>query len=105
PTVKRIDAYFLKNLQEEGSRQKKLVLRRHDHATLAALVDGDALGPNVSDRIRDNYEYFRDQLTKADPSDVYRGIGRLVVVDVTLSARSDNPQLVFESLNSTGVDL
>ncbi len=39
PTAKRIDAYFLKNVQEEGGRQHKLVLRRHDQATLQALID------------------------------------------------------------------
>jgi uncharacterized protein with ParB-like and HNH nuclease domain len=40
PTPKRIDAYFLKNVQEEGEREQKLVLRRHDQATLRALIDG-----------------------------------------------------------------
>src|SRR6201981_2203696 len=34
PTPKRIDAYYLKNIQEEGERTQKLVLRRHDQATL-----------------------------------------------------------------------
>ena len=37
PTPKRIDAYFLKNVQEEGDREQKLVLRRHHQATLRAL--------------------------------------------------------------------
>ena len=59
----------------------------------------------VSERIRENYEFFREQLRDADPEDVYRGIGRLVVVDVTLERGIDNPQLIFESLNSTGMDL
>lgn len=36
PTAKKIDAYFLKNPEEEGNRHHKLVLRRHDQATLAA---------------------------------------------------------------------
>ena len=36
---------------------------------------------------------------------VYRGINRLVVVEVTLDRGSDDPQLIFESLNSTGMDL
>ncbi|MBE3130315.1 MAG: DUF1524 domain-containing protein, partial [Acidobacteria bacterium] len=36
---------------------------------------------------------------------VYRGVGRLVVVDVTLDRGRDDPQLIFESLNSTGMDL
>ena len=39
PTVKRIDAYFLRNFQEEGDREIKLKLRRHDDATLQALIN------------------------------------------------------------------
>lgn len=105
PTAKRIDAYFLKNLEEEGNRQHKLVLRRHDQATLEALLDRKKLPSGVSERIRDNYEFFREQLTNSDLEMVYRGIGRLIVVDVTLDRGIDDPQLIFESLNSTGMDL
>jgi len=105
PTPKKIDAYFLKNIQEEGERQHKLVLRRHDQATLQALVDCSELPKQPSDRIIENYEYFRDKIREEDPAHVYRGIGRLVIVDVTLDRNSDDPQLIFESLNSTGVNL
>ncbi len=105
PTPRRIDAYFLKNVLEEGDREQKLVLRRHDQATLRALIDGRELPPEISERIRDNYNYFRDQLSETNPSDIYRGIGHLVIVDVTLDRLFDDPQLIFESLNSTGVDL
>ncbi len=105
PTPRRIDAYFLKNVQEEGAREQKLVLRRHDQETLLALIDGEELPDNASDRIQENYGFFRDQLSGADPSEVYRGIGRLIVVDVTLDRQLDDPQLIFESLNSTGIDL
>jgi predicted transport protein len=41
----------------------------------------------------------------AEAGQVYAGIGRLIVVDVTLDRVSDDPQMIFESLNSTGVDL
>jgi uncharacterized protein with ParB-like and HNH nuclease domain/predicted transport protein len=105
PTVKRVDAYFLKNVQEEGDRLHKLVLRRHDQATLKALLDRTELPSEPSDRIRDNYDFFREQLSKADPASVYQGVGRLVIVDVTLDRGTDDPQLIFESLNSTGMDL
>ena len=105
PTAKRVDAYFLKNVQEEGSRLHKLVLRRHDQATLKALIDRTELPVEQSDRVRDNYEFFRDQLSKTDPGLVYQGVGRLVIVDVTLDRGTDDPQLIFESLNSTGMDL
>lgn len=105
PTAKRLDAYFLKNVQEEGERLHKLILRRHDQATLRALVDRVELPTPVSSRIQDNYEFFRERLRGVDPDTVYQGIGRVVVVDVTLDHGIDDPQLIFESLNSTGVDL
>ena len=105
PTAKRIDAYFLKNVQEEGDREKKLRLRRHDDDTLQALIDKTDLPRQPSPRIHENYELFCDLLSAADPETVYAGINRLVVVDVTLDRAVDDAQLVFESLNSTGVDL
>jgi uncharacterized protein with ParB-like and HNH nuclease domain len=105
PTTKRVDAYFLRNVQEEGNREHKLVLRRHDQATLQALLDRRELPVEVSARIRDNYEFFREQLKETSPEHVYRGVGRLIVVDVTLDRGADDPQLIFESLNSTGMDL
>ena len=60
-----------------------------------------------SELIIEAYRYFKDLLDspEADPDKVYRGIARLNIVDVKLEPRIDNPQLVFESLNSTGVDL
>ncbi|WP_316202036.1 MULTISPECIES: DUF262 and DUF1524 domain-containing protein [unclassified Bradyrhizobium] len=105
PTARRVDAYFLKNLQEDGPRHHKLVLRRRDQATLRALLDEAELPADSSDRIRDNYEFFKEQLKSSDPDTVYRGIGRLIIVDVTLDRGVDDPQLIFESLNSTGMDL
>jgi uncharacterized protein with ParB-like and HNH nuclease domain/predicted transport protein len=105
PTPKRIDSYFLKNKEEEGDRQYKLMLRRHDQATLRALLNGEEPPQDLSERISDNYDFFREQLSGANPQDVYRGIGRLVVVDVALDRGTDDPQQIFESLNSTGMDL
>lgn len=109
PTPNQIDAYFLKNEHESGDRRYKVALRRHDDATLRALVDSkDPSGvENRSDLIADAYSFFRGQLDSpdVDPGRVYRGIGRLNIVDVTLHHGIDNPQRVFESLNSTGVDL
>src|SRR5258707_1093072 len=49
PDPRRIDAYFLKNVQEEGDREQKLVLRRHDQATLRAIVDGKEPPHEASD--------------------------------------------------------
>ena len=109
PTPAQINAYFLINEHELGDRRYKVALRRHDDATLRALVDGK--NPleieNRSELVVEAYRYFRKQLNspEADPEQVYRGVGRLNIVDVTLHRPIDDPQRVFESLNSTGVDL
>lgn len=107
PNVEKIDDLFLKNAHETGDRRYKLALRRADDDTLHALLDGKTLHKNRSELIIQAYEYFRDRLSdpKCELDTVYRGINRLSVVDVTLERHVDNPQLVFESMNSTGVDL
>ena len=109
PTPEQIDRYCLKNDLERGDRSYKLILRRHDDETLRSLVDGkDSVDvTNRSDLVVEAYENFRQLLrsSEGDVEMIYRGIGRLNIVDVNLDPRVDNPQLVFESLNSTGVDL
>lgn len=44
-------------------------------------------------------------MAQVDVQIVYNGIKKLVVVDVSLTRGQDDPQMIFESLNSTGVDL
>lgn len=105
PTAKKIEAYFLKNLQEDGDRQYKLVLRRNDQVALCALLNDDTPPNNVAPRIVENFEFFKERMQGVDPATIYSGIGKLIVVDVTLDRFNDDPQMIFESLNSTGLDL
>ena len=105
PTPERINAYFIKNMHQTGERQYKLLLRRTDDATLRALVDCTPLPEPHSALILEACEHFRGLVKDCDPALVYREVARLNVVDVTLDPRYDDPQLVFESLNSTGLDL
>ena len=109
PTAAQIDAYFLTNEHESGDRRYKVALRRHDDATLRALVDSkDPFEmESRSELVVEAYRYFREQLKRPEvnPELVYQGVGRLNIVEVTLHRPMDDPQRVFESLNSTGVDL
>jgi predicted transport protein len=71
------------------------------------LVKGVDIPDSVSPRVFDNYRFFKEQLRNSglDLNTVYRGLGKLIVVDISLDRNHDNPQLIFESLNSTGLDL
>ena len=106
-SAKKLRSYYLLNPLEEGERGFKLLLTQTDKASLLAVVQQKPLPLEVSRRVRENFEYFEQQLVALgdDVSVVCRGIAKLVVVDISLTRDQDNPQLVFESMNSTGREL
>ena len=106
PTVKKINANFLVNDTEEDPEQRrKLRLRRQDDATLAAIIEVGEKPEHPSERILEAYDEFADLIAGTDPAVVWAGINKLIIVDVSLTRGIDDPQQVFESLNSTGKDL
>lgn len=95
---------FLLNADEDDERRFKLLLTQADKAALLALVKGAPIPTDTVSRVAENDQWFRDKL--ADPTldlvALCRGLDKLVVVDVKLETGVDNPQLVFEAMNSTG---
>lgn len=57
-------------------------------------------------RLTQNYKWFQRTLRKDEvvADDLYDAIGKLEIISITLGP-DDNAQLIFESLNSTGLDL
>ena len=105
PTRLELEDYYLRNTHGKGDRRHKLHLRRADQETMAAIVDAKECPAVVSERILENLEFFDEQLNNVDLGLVYRGIKKLVAIDVCLTRGQDDPQMIFESLNSTGLDL
>ncbi len=106
-SAKKLRSYYLLNPLEEGERGFKLLLTQTDKDSLLAVVQQKPLPLDVSRRVRENFEYFEQQLATfpEDISVVCRGVAKLVVVDIALNRDQDNPQLIFESMNSTGREL
>ncbi len=100
----RLDGYYLFNDREAGELRHKQLLTPHDRDTLIQLLDEGSATDNIS-LLVENYQYFKDQLRRTTLETVYKGIQKLIIVDIALDPRSDNPQLIFESLNSTGLSL
>src|SRR5690606_843258 len=61
----------------------------------------------TSRRIVQNYELFRSLIRQHENEleAICQGLAKLVIVDVSLDRSQDNPQLIFESMNSTGLEL
>ena len=106
-SAKKLRSYYLLNPLEEGERGFKLLLTQTDKASLLALVQQKAQPTDQSLRITENFAFFEEQVKNlgADLSALCHGLAKLVVVDIALSRDQDNPQLIFESMNSTGREL
>jgi uncharacterized protein with ParB-like and HNH nuclease domain/predicted transport protein len=101
---KKIRNRYLVNSDEDGERFHKLLLSQGDKETLKAIVQQVDSPPQPSERVAANFELFRMKLGAPglDLSAVCRGLAKLTVVDIRLDRTHDNPQLIFESMNSTG---
>ena len=101
---KQLSNYYLFNADEEGELLYKQLLTRHDKETLIQLLERREPA-DASHRLVENYAFFEAKLRRADLGVVFTGIKKLMVVDIVLNREHDNPQLIFESLNSTGLSL
>lgn len=107
-TAKKLKTYYLCNDAEEDDLFYKLVLTRADKDALKAIVDETPYDQDSPCRVIQNYRFFREKLNSIPLEDlnvIYSGLQKLIVVDIALDRERDNPQLIFESLNSTGLDL
>lgn len=96
---------YLVNKHRKDDTRFKLLLTRKDKETFTNLINDIDVPVNHSVKVVENYKYFLGQLNEENIQSVYKGIKKLIIVDVILERDKDNPQLIFESLNSTGVDL
>jgi uncharacterized protein with ParB-like and HNH nuclease domain/predicted transport protein len=106
-TKKKIMNYYLVNNDEEDEKFYKLILTQSDNNTLTQLLSDKNLSDEHSNKVFENYNFFVNTINKSgiDLNKLYTGISKLIVVDIALDRDHDNPQLIFESLNSTGLDL
>lgn len=106
-SAKKIRNRFLFNSDESGEEKYKLILTQSDKDTLINLLEGNDLKESYSLNIKNNYRFFENQIEKKkiNLDLLYKGILKLIIVDIALERPQDNPQLIFESLNSTGMEL
>ena len=106
-SAKKVRHYYILNDLEEGERRYKLLLTQTDKQTLMAMVEQQPLPADASIRLKTNLEYFERRVRELGGAyeALCQGLRKLMVVDIALSRGQDNPQLIFESMNSTGLDL
>ena len=106
-SAKKLRNYYLLNPDEEGERHFKLILSESDKDTLLAILQNTPMPAQPSSRITENYVLFQTLIAanEQELEAICQGLAKLVIVDVSLDRNQDNPQLIFESMNSTGLEL
>ena len=97
----------LKNADEVDEDQYKIIPTKKDREVLFHLIEGISLEGFGQSKLISNYRFFYDKISSNElsPAQIYEATGKLQIVNITLDRQYDDPQLIFESLNSTGVDL
>ena len=108
--IDKIISYYLVNDKEKGEDFYKLILNQDDKESLIKLIDNltknsIAFDKKDSLRIKDNYDFFKKNINENNMKELYIGFLKLEIVEISLERGKDNPQLIFESLNSTGLEL
>ncbi len=104
----KIQNRYLINSDEKGDKKFKLILSEPDRDTLLSLIDKDRRKPSEpSLKIMENFKLFEEWIRKNTNKleTIFKGLDKLMVVEISLERGKDNPQLIFESMNSTGKDL
>lgn len=102
----KLKGYYLTNPLESGEKFHKLILSQTDDKSLKAIIHGNQQPDDKSIRVVENFEFFKSKLEKlGDLKPICKGLAKLMVVDISLDREQDNPQLIFESMNSTGKEL
>ena len=97
-----IAEYYLIDARHKKERKLRLKLVKNDSEAFGAILDGKDDAYIQGSNVTQNYLYFLDRIEKMDISvnELYEAIKSLCVIDP-----KDDAQLIFESLNSTGLDL
>ncbi|WP_313599219.1 DUF262 domain-containing protein [Epilithonimonas vandammei] len=96
--------YYLLNSDEDNDLRYKLMLTRGDKQSYINLLN-EIPQEDTMNRVTENYKFFASRINEENVKVIYNGVLRLFIVDVALEKDKDNPQLIFESMNSTGLDL
>lgn len=107
-SCQKIQNRYLINSDEKGDKKFRLILSESDRDTLLSLIDKNKREPSKpSLKIMENFKLFEEWIRKNTDKleTIFKGLDKLMIVWIALEKGKDDPQLIFESLNSMGKDL
>ncbi|PUD66979.1 DUF262 and DUF1524 domain-containing protein [Helicobacter pylori] len=107
-SCKKIQNRYLINSDKDGDKKFRLILSESDKDTLLFLIDENKRKPSEpSLKIVENFKLFEEWIRKNTDKleTIFKGLEKLMIVWIALKKEKDDPQLIFESMNSKGIEL
>ncbi|GAA7439353.1 DUF262 and DUF1524 domain-containing protein [Helicobacter pylori] len=104
---KETESYLI-NSNKDGDKKFRLILSESDKDTLLFLIDKNKRKPSEpSVKIMENFELFEKWISENTDKleTIFKGLEKLMIVWIALEKGKDDPQLIFESMNSKGIEL
>jgi uncharacterized protein with ParB-like and HNH nuclease domain len=96
---------YIQNKYDNSAEKLKLKPIVSDFEVFKNLINGNLEAIPDGNRILDNYLFFKEKVTSyKQAKKLYDNFTRLTIVEIALS-NEDDPQKIFQSLNSTGLAL
>ncbi|MBA3633630.1 MAG: DUF262 domain-containing protein [Acidobacteria bacterium] len=104
--VNRIqETYLINKFAQEEEKLKLRPTERNDKALKFLLKNDPHDEYREYSRLIENYNYFKGRINSDNTDSVIQGLNKLIFVEISLERDKDDPQKIFESLNSTGLEL
>lgn len=97
--------YLINEFANTDDKKIKLKPTENNDIDLKSIYNDNWANFLGKSNIIDNYNFFEKNITEKNYKNVLDGLAHLVFIDMTLDRDKDDPQRIFESLNSTGLDL
>ncbi|WNY28939.1 hypothetical protein MmiEs2_11520 [Methanimicrococcus stummii] len=99
------EMYLINKFAPEDKKLKLKPTENNEKVLKYLLRDCEDEEYSEFSKMIDNFNYLRGRITEENYQTVLKGLSKLVFVEVSLDREKDDPQRIFESLNSTGLEL
>ena len=104
-----IQEQYLTNKYLEENNHFKLKPVAHDMEAFEAIMEDRTDQYDLPSKVIKNYQYFKKEIQRAELSsaELYEALNHfnMVYIELTNDVQDENPEVILESLNSTGVSL
>lgn len=99
------ETYLINKFAEDEEKLKLRPTENNDKALKYLLRSDQNEEFNQFSRLVENYNYYRSRINEENFEVVREGLSKLMFVEISLDRKKDDAQKIFESLNSTGLEL